>query len=147
MTKPFFMNGGAEAVKTRIFPLSFSHDRPPMIIAVVDDLLFGSKIRAAADAASAPLTMLRSSMDVAATLRDAGGSLLIVDLGASAAIDRIRDVRALPGPPIAIVAFASHVRGDLIADARAAGADRVLARSAFVAELPALVRGDAPAAS
>jgi hypothetical protein len=40
---------------------------------------------------------------------------------------------------VPVVAFASHVRADLIAEARAAGADRVLARSAFVAELPALV--------
>jgi hypothetical protein len=34
-----------------------------------------------------------------------------------------------------IIAFVSHVREDAIAAARSAGADRVLARSAFVREL------------
>lgn len=115
-----------------------------MIVAVIDDLIFRSRIHAAAESAGAALTVLPSTADAAA-LRDAAPSLVLVDLGAPAAIDRIRDLRALPGPPATIVAFVSHVRADLIVAAREAGADRVLARSAFVAELPALMRRE-PAA-
>ena len=115
-----------------------------MIVAIIDDLIFGSRIRAAAESAHAPLRVLPSTVDLA-TLRDAGGSLVIVDLGAAGAIDRNRDCRALPGPTSPLVGFVSHVRTDLIAEARAAGADRVLARSAFVAELPALMQREAAA--
>ena len=110
-----------------------------MIVSIVDDLLFGSKIRAAADAAGRPVTFVRRGADVGAALRATPPSLVIVDLGQPGAADAIRVARSLDGAPIQIIAFASHVRADLIAEGRAAGADRVLARSAFVAELPALV--------
>ena len=115
-----------------------------MIVAVIDDLIFRSRIQAAAESAGASLTVLPSTA-AADALRQAGGSLAIVDLAAPAALDRIRDLRARPGAPVTIIAFVSHVRGDLVADARAAGADRVLARSAFVAELPDLMRRAAAA--
>lgn len=117
-----------------------------MIVAIVDDLIFASRIRAAAESADATLKVLPSRTD-AAVLGDTPISLAIVDLAAAGALDRIRDLRARPGAPVTVVAFVSHVRADLVAAARAAGADRVLARSAFVAELPALVRHGAPAAS
>lgn len=110
-----------------------------MIIAVVDDLLFGSKIRSAADAAGTAIRFVRRGDDLSSALSEEDSSLMLVDLSSTGAADAIRLARATVGPAVAIVAFASHVRADLIADARAAGADRVLARSAFVAELPALV--------
>jgi DNA-binding NarL/FixJ family response regulator len=117
-----------------------------MIVAIVDDLLFGSKIRAAAEAAGRRVTFVRHGGRVEDAARVAGASLVIVDLAGSGAADAIRAVRALEGPRIPIVAFASHLRADLIAEARAAGADRVLARSAFVTELPTLVTGSGAAA-
>ena len=110
-----------------------------MIIAVVDDLLFGSKIRAAAEAADQALTFVRRGADVAAAVAQSAASLVLVDLGQPGAVDAIRAIRASAGTAPAIVAFASHVRADLIAEARGAGATRVLARSAFVVELPTLV--------
>jgi len=118
-----------------------------MIVAVVDDLLFGSRIRAATEAAGRRVTFVRHGGNVEEAVRGAGASLVIVDLARSGAADAIRAVRALEGARIPIVAFASHVRADLIAEARAAGADRVLARSAFVAELPTLVTGSRAAAT
>jgi DNA-binding NarL/FixJ family response regulator len=110
-----------------------------MIVAVVDDLLFGSKIRAAADAGGCTVRFARRGDDVADIVRTSDTSLVIVDLASPGAADAIRVARAAASSPLTIVAFASHVRADLIAEARAAGADRVLARSAFVTELPALV--------
>jgi CheY-like chemotaxis protein len=116
-----------------------------MIVAIVDDLLFGSKIRAATEAAGRRVTFVRQGGHVEDAIRAAGVSLVIVDLARVGAADAIRAARAVDGPRIPIVAFASHVRADLIAEARAAGADRVLARSAFVAELPTLVAGSGTA--
>jgi CheY-like chemotaxis protein len=116
-----------------------------MIVAIVDDLLFGSRIRAATEAAGTRVTFVRHGGSVEDAVRAAGAALVIVDLGAPGAADAIRAVRALEGARIPIVAFASHMRADLIAEARAAGADRVLARSAFVAELPTLVTGSGTA--
>ena len=118
-----------------------------MIVALVDDLLFGSRIRAAAEAAGRRVTFVRQDDRVEDALRADAASLVIVDLARAGAADAIRAVRSLSGARIPIVAFASHVRADLIADARAAGADRVLARSAFVAALPTLVTGSDAAAS
>jgi CheY-like chemotaxis protein len=110
-----------------------------MIIAVVDDLLFGSKIRAAAEAAGHALTFVRRGADAATAVTQAAASLVLVDLGQPGSVEAISAIRAAAGPTLAIIAFASHVRADLIAEGRAAGATRVLARSAFVGELPALV--------
>jgi len=41
---------------------------------------------------------------------------------------------------IAAIGFVSHVQNDLIAAARDAGCDLVLARSAFVSQLPSLLQ-------
>jgi CheY-like chemotaxis protein len=117
-----------------------------MIVAILDDLLFGSKIRAATEAAGRGVTFVRHGGRVEDAVRVAGASLVIVDLARAGAADAIRAVRSIDGARIPIVAFASHLRADLIAEARAAGADRVLARSAFVAELPTLVAGSGAAA-
>ena len=54
--------------------------------------------------------------------------------------DALAALRAEPSlRELPVVGFLSHVRGDLAEAARAAGASRVLARSAFVAELPRLL--------
>jgi CheY-like chemotaxis protein len=72
----------------------------------------------------------------------AGASLVLVD----ADDHRLPWVEALAGlreePAFAslpVVAFVSHAHAEGIERARAAGASRVLARSAFVKELPQLV--------
>src|SRR5579871_6360516 len=100
-----------------------------MIVAVVDDLLFASKIRAAADAAGAGVRFARRGEDVTAVVRDADASLVLVDLASAGAADLIRGIRSTIGDTLDVVAFAAHVRADLITEARAAGATRVLARS------------------
>jgi CheY-like chemotaxis protein len=46
---------------------------------------------------------------------------------------------------IPVIAFGSHVNAEALRAAREAGADRVLARSAFVRDLPALLGGTPPA--
>ena len=111
-----------------------------MILALVDDLMFRSKIRAAADRAGRTVAFVgRDAIvrEVSAAIPD----LVIVDLDRAPLdpMSAIREIKAHPaGGGVRIVGFVSHVRADLIEAARAAGAE-ALARSAFVARLPELM--------
>lgn len=109
-------------------------------MAVVADLMFGSKVRGAAGHAGVDVTFARS----AGALREAasGAAVILLDLETRwlDADPVIRELKADPATAtVPVVAFAPHVRTDVLAAAREAGADRVLARSAFVRELPGLL--------
>lgn len=96
--------------------------------ALVADLIFASRITGA----GRPVTIARTPGELE------GADLVLVDLeapGAIEAINRCRDADPRPR----IVAFGPHVRAELMASARAAGADEVMARSAFVKRLEALL--------
>jgi CheY-like chemotaxis protein len=113
----------------------------PQVIALVDDLLFLSRIREAGRAAGIEVRAVRGASDLLDAARQEG-RLVLVDadserlpwMAAIAALRAEPRVGALP-----VIAFVSHVRADHAEAARAAGASRVLARSAFVQELPELV--------
>jgi len=114
-----------------------------MILALVDDLLFGSKISGAARQAGVPLKTARSLDAALEAARIATPSLVLLDLDA-ARLSPLALVAAFKADPVLsqvrLVAFVSHVHADLIGQARAAGVDQVLARSGFVAALPEIVR-------
>ena len=120
-----------------------------MIVAVVDDLLFSSKIRAAAEQAACPISFVLKANAVVSEVREKRPALIIVDLD-RAALDPVGAVRSLKGHPdlrdTRIVGFVSHVQTEKIAAAREAGIDVVLARSAFVVALPKLMAEAAGAA-
>lgn len=113
----------------------------PHIVAAVADLMFGSKIRAAADSSGVEVTFVRS-LD-ALRAEAARASLLLLDLD-TRWLDAPAAIRMLKEDPATkrarIVAFGPHVDGPALIAARQAGADRVMARSAFVAALPTLLR-------
>lgn len=122
-------------------PETAAGDDPPRI-AVLADLMFGARIRAAADAIDAT-TVLSTRPDRIVAAVAAGADSVFVDLDTRAAdpvalIGRLREGADTRG--VHIVAFASHVRTDLIEAAHDAGADRVLTRGAFARLLPELVR-------
>jgi len=103
-------------------------------VVYIADLIFSSKITSTGAAVNVPVRVVRGVDDLAP-----GATLLLVDLEADGAIEAIERCRTmLPTPRI--VAFGPHVRDDLFAAAREAGADEVLARSAFVTRLPALLQ-------
>jgi CheY-like chemotaxis protein len=109
-----------------------------VILCVVDDLMFSTKISAAAKAVEAPVTFERRPENVLARIRNESPRLVIFDLNSSrlrpietiAAIKRDTDIGATR-----TLGYVSHVESDVIAAARAAGCDEVLARSAFSAKL------------
>jgi len=121
-------------------------DRPSAgTVALAADMLFASRIRGAASAAGVPVRVVSAAPAAVEAVR-AGASRLLLDLDTRTA-DPIALIRQLRSDDVTaaveIIAFVSHVREDLIAAARAAGATRVMARSAFVRELPRLLSGAA----
>lgn len=111
------------------------------VLALVDDLIFESKIAASAEALGVTLAVVRDPARVEARLAQTGARTLLVDLHVSGdPVAGIRAAKAVADPP-RIVAWGSHVAADLAASARAAGADEVLPRSAFVTALPEILRG------
>jgi CheY-like chemotaxis protein len=109
-----------------------------MVLVAVDDLLFSSKIRAAGARAGATLVFARTPAEILQQARATAPRLVIFDLN-SATSDPVATIRALKADPALArtrtIGFVSHVRTDVIAAAREAGADEVLARSAFAARL------------
>lgn len=113
-----------------------------MIVAVVDDLLFSSKIRGAALQAGQTIHFVRSAEALVGELREKQPSLVIFDLD-RASLSPIAGIAGVKAQPdlahIPLVGFVSHVHADLIDAARRAGIDQVMARSAFVVKLPELL--------
>lgn len=115
-----------------------------MIVAVVDDLLFSSKIRGAAQHAGQTIHFVRSPAALIDEIREKQPGLVIFDLDRASLspIAAIASVKAQADlVHIPLVGFVSHVHTDVIDAARRAGIDQVMARSAFVAKLPELLAG------
>jgi CheY-like chemotaxis protein len=111
------------------------------IVALVDDLMFLSRIREAAAGVGAEIKTVRNAPALVAACR-AAHALVLADLDSPrlGAADAIRTLRADPaGTSIQVIGFFSHVQAERAQEAVAAGASRVMARSAFVRELPALI--------
>jgi PleD family two-component response regulator len=105
-----------------------------MILAVLDDLMFSSKIKTAANQLGVDLRFSRSVDGALETMRKNPTTLVIFDLN-STRIDSLAIVAAMKADPvlapIPTVGYASHVQTDVIDAARQAGVGEVLARSAF----------------
>jgi DNA-binding NarL/FixJ family response regulator len=113
------------------------------VVALAPDLFFAGKIRGAATALGVPLRLVNGEEQLLVALREPT-RVVLVDLEARGidAPAAIRAARAVVGDGARIIGFASHVNTAALGAGRAAGADRVLARSAFARELPALLRGE-----
>jgi len=115
-----------------------------MILAAVDDLLFSSKIRTTAKQAGVDLTFARTPPEIIDQARALRPALLIFDLN-SAKAEPIETIAALKRDrelsSIRTLGFVSHVHDDVIASAREAGIDQVMARSAFVERLGSILSG------
>lgn len=113
-------------------------------MALVADLLFASRIRGAAAAVGVPVITVGTAAALKRLIEEQRPRLVVVDLdarlGDAAAL--IAELKATPGlEPLRLVAFGSHLESEALLAARAAGADRVMARSAFVRELPSILLG------
>ena len=124
----------------------------PRFFAAVQDIFFGAKITAAAGRVGVSVKFIRdpgklwdaihSPHD---SLNDAPAppSVLMIDLNDSSIrpVELIAKLKSSPSAAaIQIIAFVSHVQGDLIREAQKAGADLVLPRSVFSQQLDDLLR-------
>jgi PleD family two-component response regulator len=114
-----------------------------MVLAVLDDLMFSSKIKTAATQLGVPLTFARSSASALAEMRKQTPTLVIFDLN-NPRTDPLGTVAAMHADPalaaIPTVGFVSHVDTAVIDAARQAGVTEVLARSAFTMQLADILK-------
>lgn len=115
-----------------------------MIIVAVDDLMFASRISSAAKALGVEMAFARSPEAIVEAVRTRAPRLVIFDLN-SVKIRPLEAIAALKADPALAatptIGFVSHVQAELITAAREAGVGQVLARSAFVTQLPQLLQG------
>ncbi len=112
------------------------------ILAVVDDLMVVSRIRTSATAHGARLTVAASIESALARVRADRPGLVILDLD-NPRIDALELLRRFQADPdlasIHTLGLVSHVNGERIVAARAAGIVEAVARSAFAKRLEALM--------
>ena len=108
------------------------------VVALMDDLFFQMKLAETAKHLGVEVKVATTA-DALMPLLDSPPKLLIVDLNSRsqpiAAIERLRAAKK----GVRVVGFLSHVQTDLAAQARAAGCDEVMPRSAFTQNLAAIL--------
>lgn len=113
-----------------------------VILAILDDLLFTSKIRTAATHMGIPVAFARSSAAALEQMRASRPSLVILDLN-NGRTDPMGTVRAMHADAaladVPTLGYVSHVDSSTIEAAREAGVGEILARSAFTMRLPELL--------
>ena len=124
----------------------YSHPMPA-VVAFMDDLMFLSRVREAARAPGVQVRPARRLEELLAACRPAPEAVFVdldsTRLPTAEALAALRSDAALATVPV--VGFVSHVNADRAREAREAGCSRVMARSAFVEELPALLAAAASA--
>lgn len=112
------------------------------VIALVDDLLFTVKILDAAKRVGLDAIFVKSEEDLLAHAREKP-LLIIIDLNTTSvqplhAISTLKSDGELKS--ISIIGFLSHVQGELKQKAQEAGANIVMARSAFSQNLQQILK-------
>jgi PleD family two-component response regulator len=113
-----------------------------VVLAVVDDLLFMSKIKAAATQLGLKVLFARSAPAAVDQMRQAQPSLVILDLS-NPRIDTLGIVSTMKADTslsaIRTVGYASHTHTEMIDAAGRAGVNEVLTRGAFTQRLPEIL--------
>ena len=109
-----------------------------VIIAIVDDMFFKSKIRAVAEAVGTEISFPRNKDALIQKAREAKPHLIIVDLHnqkieAAALATELKSDEELRSIPL--LGFFSHVETELQKTALSAGFDQVIPRSVFARDL------------
>jgi PleD family two-component response regulator len=115
-----------------------------MILAVLDDLMFTSKIRTTASQLGVDVVFARSADAALSEMRTHTPSLVILDLNNARTnplgiVASMQQDAALAS--IRTLGYASHVQTDVINAARRAGVGDVMARSAFTQQLAHILGG------
>ena len=113
-----------------------------MIVVVVEDLIFLSKIQQTAGEVGVPIESVSPEKLGERVTRDmVSGVIIDLNHRSGAAVETVRAMKANPSTQhIPVAGFLFHVQADLAAAAREAGCDTVMARSAFTQQLPLLLQ-------
>jgi PleD family two-component response regulator len=113
------------------------------ILAVVEDLLFTVKISDAAKRAGLDVEFVKSERDVIEKATSEKPLLIILDLNFSA-VQPLKLISKMKSngdmKQISVIGYLSHVQGELKQQAQEAGANIVMARSAFSQNLPQILK-------
>jgi PleD family two-component response regulator len=113
------------------------------VLAVVDDLLFTVKISDAVKRTGLNVEFLKSEQDVIEKATQEKPLLIILDLNANS-VEPLKLIARLKGDgdlrQISIISYLSHVQGELKQQAQEAGANIVMARSAFSQNLQQILK-------
>ena len=112
------------------------------IVAVMSDLMFTVKLNDAARRAGLAVEFVKSDEDVIEKAKERP-SAIIMDLNCDA-VNPLQLISRLKADPdlksISLIAFLSHVQGELKRQAHDAGCDVVMTRSAFSQSLPQILK-------
>lgn len=113
------------------------------VVALVSDMIFASRIRAISAQLGVSCTVVAKPTALESAIKESAPHTVLIDLQCDAA-DTVAAVEALVANETRprIVGFCAHVATELMEQARAAGADLVLPRSAFVQQLNELLSGE-----
>jgi len=110
----------------------------PVILAV-RDLVFRSKILAAAERLGADVRIAPRGTPLDQAARDHGPGTLVVDLGEAGVVEQIPAAKMAGASRV--VGFLGHLQADLMEASARAGVDEVLTRGQFVQRLDDILRG------
>jgi PleD family two-component response regulator len=113
------------------------------ILAVVEDLMFTVKIADAAKRAGLDVEFLKSERDVIDKAAQEKPLLIILDLNFNA-VEPLKLISKMKSDgemkQISVIGYLSHVQGELKQQAQEAGANIVMARSAFSQNLQQILK-------
>ena len=111
------------------------------VLAVLSDLLFTVKIADAAKRSGMQAHFVKTDAE-ALEAAAASPSLIILDLNCASCdpVGLINSLKLGDYSRIPVIGFVSHVEADLKKKAQEAGADMVMARSAFSTNLPQILK-------
>lgn len=109
----------------------------PLLVAV-RDLVFRSKIHAAAERLGVPLRIAPRGTPLSEAARDLGPGTVLVDLSEPGVVEEVRRVKRAGG--VRVVGFLGHLETELARAAHDAGADEVLSRGQLAGRLDDVVR-------
>jgi hypothetical protein len=118
-----------------------AYNRAMPVLVAVRDLVFRSKIQAAAERLGVPIRLAPRGTPLSAAARELGEGTVFADLGEPGVLDEVRAAKA--SARLRVVGFLGHLEVDLARAAEAAGVDEVLSRGQFVQRLDELLRGAA----
>ena len=105
-----------------------------MILVAVRDLLFSSKIDAAAKRLAVDVAWAPRGAPLSAAAAEKRPAVILADLGEPGAMDELRAILAA-NPATQVVGFLGHLRTDLMDEARGMGVAEVLTRGQLAASL------------